>query len=278
MVKLLARLLFLTLLFLVGVCGLLLSCQSSLIYFPHKYSANHRDALRELGGVPLRYLTTQGEQAAFYVPAQDSAAPSGKIWLCFGGNGSLALHWLPHILDWDRRFAYLLIDYPGYGDCAGRPSPGSIRESIRMAATALEQHLHLTRQQAQPRYAVLGHSLGSAAGLIAADELDIKSVVLVAPFTTLTDMGMRVVGWPLCHLNLHPFDNRATLRRVAEKGAKVSIFHGTDDAVIPIAMSRELAARHAARTTLHEMLGMDHNGIISDASREIGAAMLQVTQ
>lgn len=260
----------------------LLGCQSRLIYHPNYYRAEHEKMLLKAKGERLAYETKEGKQTVYYIPPREAAAGTGQklpgtVWLCFGGNGSLALDWLFYTERWDGRFAYLMVDYPSYGECAGSPTPESIRESSKAAVEALAGHLGITREALQPRLAVLGHSLGAAAGLMAAEDLGIRRGVLFSPFTSMTDMGRIVLGWPLCHLNLHRFDNRRALQQVAaEKGARWVIFHGTADEVIPIRMGRELAAAHPETVTFHAVEGAYHNDIFDVAKNQTGPAMVEV--
>ncbi len=256
----------------------LLSCQSRLIYFPNPYRAAHESLLRAAKGERVRFSTSQGSQTAFYIPPRASAAGLPQtVWLCFAGNGSLALNWLQVTDEWDGRFAYLLVDYPSYGECAGTPNPATIRESAKAAMEALARHLHTSQAELQPRLAVLGHSLGSAAALMAADDLDIRRGVLLSPFTTMTDMGRIVLGWPLCYLNRHRFNNLKTLGHVASRaGARFVIFHGAEDEVIPVRMGRELAAAHPQAVTFHEVPGGHHNDLLSLISPQIGRTMAEV--
>jgi len=256
----------------------LLGCQSKLIYHPNPYRAEHETMLRTAKGERVTFTTSQGRQTAFYIPprAAGSAGPQ-TIWLCFGGNGSLALHWLPFTDAWDDRFAYLLVDYPCYGDCEGQPTPGRIRENGKAAFEALAKHLLITTDELQPRLAVLGHSLGAAAALMAAEDLNARRGVLISPFTSMTDMGRIVLGWPLCHLNLHRFDNRKTMRRVvARPEARFVIFHGSEDEVIPPQMGRALAAEHPQAVTFHEIPAAHHNDILSLVQSRIGHAMAEL--
>ncbi|MFN0077621.1 MAG: alpha/beta fold hydrolase [Prosthecobacter sp.] len=256
----------------------LLGCQSKLIYYPNPYRAEHETMLRDAKGARVRFTTSQGAQTAFYIPPRVTTPGLPQtIWLCFCGNGSLALDWLHFTDDWDDHFAYLLVDYPSYGDCAGKPTPGRIRESGKAAFAALAQHLGSTQQELQPRTAVLGHSLGCAAALMAADDLNLRRGVLVSPFTSMTDMGRIVLGWPLCYLNLHRFDNRQTLRHVTSRpSARFVIFHGAEDEVIPVRMGRELAAVQPRVVTFHEVPGAHHNDILSLMMDRIGRAMREV--
>lgn len=269
-------------LFAILVCTpviFLLSCQSSLIYHPNPYRAEYETMLRSAKGERLRFSTSQGAQTAFYIPPRSAVAGLPQtVWLCFCGNGSLALDWLYSTDQWDDRFAYLLVDYPSYGECAGTPTPGRIRENGTAAVAALTRHLHTSQAELLPRLAVLGHSLGAAAALMLADELDVRRAVLLSPFTSMTEMGRIVLGWPLCYLNLHRFDNRKTLGHVASRaGACIVIFHGAEDEVIPLHMGRELASAHPKVVTFHEVPGGHHNDILSLMAPQIGQAMAGVT-
>jgi len=272
------RLLRLVAILVIAPVIFLLSCQSSLIYHPNRYRAEYENMLRSAKGERLRFETSQGSQTAFYIPPSVPATGLPQtLWLCFAGNGSLALDWLDYTVDWDERFAYLLVDYPSYGECEGNPNPARIRESGKTAVEALAKRLHTTQADLQPRLAVLGHSLGSAAALMAADDLDIRRGVLLSPFTTLTDMGRIVLGWPLCYLNLHRFDNRKTLSHVASRaGARFVIYHGAEDEVIPVHMGRELAAAHPQVVTFHEVPDGHHNDLLDLISPQVGQTMVEV--
>ncbi len=195
----------------------------------------------------------------------------------FGGNGSLALDYSGEPMQWDPRFGYLFIDYPGYGQCEGRPNPDRIKESILALTEALRKDFHWSEAEFQAHTGVLGHSLGCAAALIAADDLQLHNAVLCAPFTTMTDMAKRIVGWPLCYLNMHRYDNLARLRVLAARKAQVRVFHGTIDQVIPIAMSRRIAQEFPGMVRFQEVPDCDHNEVVMTASADIGKAMLELS-
>jgi len=254
----------------------LLGCQSRLIYYPRQYAEEDMAALRKAGGRQLDYRTNQGKQAAFYIPPTgDTEDQPHRVWLCFAGNGSLALDWLFALDGWDRSCGYLLIDYPQYGCCEGKPTPSRIRDSSVAAVERLAEEMKVSVDNLKPKLSVIGHSIGCAAALMAAHDLDVKRAVLISPFTTMTDMGRRVLGWPLCYLNLHRFDNRVHLAAIMKKGAQVTIFHGSDDDNIPISMSRELAAAHPETVKLIEVSGAGHNDIIDIAEAQFAAEMKQ---
>src|SRR5215207_7641688 len=106
---------------------LLVSCQDRLIYFPRPYGKASLWDLEQRKGQQIEYATSQGKQVAFYLPprAEGLKAPA-YVWIVCGGNGSLALDYSGEPMHWDARFGYLFVDYPGYGLCAGKPTPSRI--------------------------------------------------------------------------------------------------------------------------------------------------------
>jgi pimeloyl-ACP methyl ester carboxylesterase len=126
---------------------------------------------------------------------------------------------------------------------------------------------------------VLGHSLGSAVALMAAEDLGIERGVLISPFSSMTEMGRLMLGWPLCHLNLHRYDNRRTLEGVlANEEAQFVIYHGSEDEVIPVRMGRELAKRDESRIAFHEVAGAHHNDVLRLAGNRVGESMAELAK
>ena len=139
------------------VLGVLVYNQHRLIYLPRSYAESdshvvyYRDILQKLPMVELHYNTSQGAQLSYYLPSlreytpQEGRATSHipRVWLLFGGNAGLARDWI-HLIQTYRlqkqtsaSVSFVLVEYPGYGACAGIPSPATIRESIDAALRAL---------------------------------------------------------------------------------------------------------------------------------------------
>ena len=263
-----------TLLAILVVVLFLLLQQHRLIYYPRKYGETFASGLAGRA-TELRYTTRDGAQCAFYVPP--SIGTPERIWVMFGGNGSLALHWLDLIESnpGRARDGFLLIDYPGYGLCEGNASPRGIQESAQAAAGELGRKLGLSPTELEQKWNVVGHSIGCATALNFAAKHQVQRIILIAPFTTMRDMAKRVVGWPLCYVLLHNFDNRARLRELAkrEPRPKVTAFHGSADDLIPTSMSRTLQREFPGFFELHEIDGADHNDVLAVAENQILRAM-----
>ena len=270
------KMLGLTLLLFVGFFAtlaiFLFFYQRKMIYFPRRYEPSYKMGLPP-NTVELGYHTLSGNQVSFYIPPR--ADPDEKLktlWVFFGGNGSLALDWLLYLDQFpDKASAALLVEYPGYGLCEGRPTYDSIKENSEAAFQALARHLKKEPLELEKDLNVLGHSLGAATGLEFAARHPVKRIILLAPFTSMKDMARRTVGWPLCLLLRDPFDNTIVLDQLVTRAEppQIHIFHGDADEVAPFRMGKSLAQRHPDKIAFHPYKGVDHNSIIDAAAKEI---------
>ena len=234
-----------------------------MIYFPRKYDHFYHRNIRKT--VPVVFRTSQGEQTAFYLKPKVKDVRS--IWILFGGNGSLAIDWMPLLEnDKERKSGYLLVDYPGYGKCNGNPYPASILESSEEALKALFKLHNWDYLNHDISINIMGHSLGAATGLQFSTRINTNKIILISPFTRMVDMGKLVVGYPLCYLVKHKFDNTSIISKLVSKEStpKIIIIHGDNDEVIPVRMGRVLAQLKPEIIDYYEIPGGDHNSIISD--------------
>lgn len=261
--------------FLIAVVplSLLLGCQSKLLYFPRPYGQESvRNWEAKSNGKRVDYQTSQGRQRAFL---QGNLESPRHLWIVCGGNGTLALDWAEWLeTNAPTEDAWLLVDFPGYGDCEGSPSPGRIRESMKTVVSLASKELGWGEAPDAMKLRFFGHSLGSAACLIAAEEYKIQRGVLIAPFTSTMEMAQELTGVPLGILVWHRFDNRSQLKDLAERGSgKVIIFHGVNDEVIPVDMSRSLAAEGKGVVELREIGEGRHNTIQAEHAEALAAAL-----
>lgn len=217
--------------------------------------------------VQLTYSISQDgnvwSQKSFYVePARQPDHAPKRLWVMFGGNGSVALAWLPLVheaLKRDPSAGFLLIDYPGYGFSEGTPQPQTILAGCEAALKALAGYLDTPVSGLEENMGTVGHSLGCATSLQFATRHPVKRVVLASPFTSSYDMALRRVGWPLSHLLRDRYDNRARLKQLLRRpGAPgIVILHGDQDRVIPVSMGRSLATLSPS-IRFHELRGVNH--------------------
>ncbi len=256
----------------------LLIFQHKMIYFPRSYTLSQ---ITDKRVVELDFQSSQGKQTSFYVmPRSGSSQDMVHLWLLFGGNAALALDWMDFISRYpDQQTGFLLVDYPGYGKCEGRASPGSILESTKLAVQKLSERMNMDLAALENHMSLLGHSLGAAAALQYAAGHRVNTIVLISPFTSLRDMAVRVVGKPLHMLLMENFDNEAHLSELVKRNPlpRIAILHGDMDEIIPVKMGRKLGKMFPDIITYQEIKNGDHNTILLQAEGEIYQAMLGET-
>ena len=95
--------------------------QHRMIYHPRSYGSIYQPYLNgSLQRFPIRL---EGSQTAFYQPPPEGNPPQA-IWILFGGNAALALDWMWLVeQSAGSDLGFLLIDYPGFGECEEVPLP-----------------------------------------------------------------------------------------------------------------------------------------------------------
>ncbi|MDR1190203.1 MAG: hypothetical protein LBK60_00880 [Verrucomicrobiales bacterium] len=252
----------------------------ALALMPGAWWLNDWLQVRLLYGGPLRYpatfskaprgfdyATSAGRQTAFYLPPADGQSPE-RLWVIFSGHGSLAAWWLP-LLDQARvaGTGFLLVDYPGFGFCTGRPSPARIQESADGALAALRE-----RGVTPARLGVAGYSLGTGPALQFATRHDaVERVLLLAPYTSVSDLQQLFYGLRTPWLLRHEFDNRAAMTALAARATPptVIIVHGEKDDTVPPVMGRELAGL-LPTAVFHSLPDAGHGTIVAEAAWWLG--------
>ena len=248
---------------IVGLVSLLVLFQDRFIYFPLRYSATELREAKTAGVQEVRFRTSQGNQVAFFWRREDSEIAPENIWLLFGGNGDLALTWLGLVRAFPNSHAgYLLIDYPGYGICQGRPNPQTILENAECAQQTLLENQGW--KSGSETLSVLGHSLGGAAALQFAAKHTVRKIVVISAFTTMDEMIRTQIRTPLGRLLRHRFDNIAALKAILThpEVPEICIFHGQADEIVPVKMGRSLAKLDPNRIKFIEISGARHNDIV----------------
>lgn len=240
--------------------GLLHHHQAKLIYFPRSYKQNLLDSLPWRGVERVEFRTANGAQTAFFLARSPEAAKApSRLWVITLGNASLGLDLLNELERFpDRSVAFLLVDYPGYGLCEGKPTPEGILENCRQALAAV-----LPRFEGQtPSLGAFGHSIGSgAAAQFAAAEQAVDRLVLLSPFTSTLEIARERAG-PIANLILaHRFDTMARLKEISRRSdpPEVFVLHGSNDRVIPVSHGRALAEAFPEMVQYTELPNRGHD-------------------
>ena len=151
------------------------------------------------------------------------------IWLWFHGNGGNIGHRVIELALLHQRLAVsvLIFDYQGYGRSQGKPSELGTYQDARAALNRLRQF----KGEDSGPVVYYGHSLGTAIAVKLAVEHTPTGLVLVSPFTSISDMAGRAFPWlPVSSLVKGHYD---TLSLIPKVGSPVLVLHGEDDELVP---------------------------------------------
>lgn len=150
----------------------------------------------------------------------------------------------------------LLVEFPGYGHSAGRPSQASITATMLVAYDTL-----LTRKEVDPgRVMAYGRSLGAGASCALAAQRPLAALILQSAFTSARSFAKRYL-LPGRFVR-DPFENLPVVRDFSNP---VLLLHGRHDAVIPYAHAQALAEANQAAQLISYACG--HNDCPPDWPR-----------
>jgi fermentation-respiration switch protein FrsA (DUF1100 family) len=198
---------------------------------------------------------------ALWIPPE----PGERAVVHFHGNGE-DLSDLGPIVELYRSlgFGVLAVEVPGYGVAAGKPAEGSLYDAAESALRWLRD------EQRATRVVLSGQSLGSGVAVEMAARGWGEKVVLISPYTSMTDVARRIFPWlPVKLLLRHRFDSGSKAPRVQQPALLV---HGTDDEVVPFDLGERLS-RLLPHATFVPIRGGHHNDLLWLHTRELRDAL-----
>lgn len=241
--------------------------QRRLIYLP--FPADVPPVATLLPGArAVTLLTDDGlELGAWFLPAaQPHSAAAVLVAAGNAGNRSLRAPLATALAR--RGLAVLLFDYRGYAGNRGRPTQIGLARDVRAARRFLTDDVGV----APERILYYGESLGSAVVTELATEHPPAGLVLRSPFTDLASVGR--THYPFLPVRLLLRDRYPLADQLAGVRVPTTIVYGTDDAIVPAALSRAVAAAAAGPVRLVEVDGAGHNDRALLDGAELVAAVL----
>jgi alpha-beta hydrolase superfamily lysophospholipase len=155
--------------------------------------------------------------------------------LYFHGNRENIKHYASFADNFTRnRYEVWMPDYPGFGK-----SRGALNEQV-LYDEALQVYKLARKQYAPEQIIIYGKSIGTGIAAELASIRDCKKLILETPYYSLTALSERVL-W-MYPLNLLMHFKLPEYEYISKVTAPISIFHGTNDGVIPYAHALKLKA------------------------------------
>ncbi len=221
-----------------GACAIACFAEPGLIFQPRPVRVEPKIH----GGQLLRIPVAEGEAAvAVWVPAP----PGACTVVHFHGNAEQLADVGWFAMSYERAGVGLLaVEYPGYGLAHGEPSERSIYRAADAAMAYLRDTLHVP----QDRTVLEGWSLGTATATELALREEGSRLILIAPFTSIMDLGRMM--FPILPVSLLVRDRFDTAGKAPRISMPTLIVHGTADHVIPVEMGEHLGTLFPHATTV----------------------------
>ncbi|MGD8523327.1 MAG: alpha/beta hydrolase [Desulfobacterales bacterium] len=237
--------------FYVAYCCLLFLIQRQILY-PRNLIPSLPPSTQKIPGREKIWLDTSFGMVESWLlrPAIENPSVPAPAVIFAHGNGELIDFWPDELKPFTTRFgmALLLVEYPGYGRSAGKPSQENITETFIAAYDTLTARKDIDRS----RIILFGRSLGGGAVCALAGQRPSKALILMSTFTSVRSFAVRymVPGFFV----KDPFDNLALVRSYS---GPILFLHGKYDGVIPFRHS--VALQKAAKKSQLIAYDAGHN-------------------
>ncbi|MFA5792687.1 MAG: alpha/beta fold hydrolase [Candidatus Gracilibacteria bacterium] len=212
----------------------------------------------------LNFKNEYGQNVeVFYSPVQN---PKKTIVYFHGNNETLnGIQYLAEKYN-EYGFSIFMMEYPGYGDSGGAPS----EENIYASANSVLDYL-IDNGTTNDQVVIVGYSLGTGVATEMAYRGFGSSLVLIAPYTSITNIASRFVPFlPMGLLIPEHFDTALKAKTIA---IPTLIVHGTADLTIPYAMGEGLSGIFE-NATLVTQKGKGHHDYFDDETVKLIADFL----
>ncbi|MBW3544028.1 MAG: lysophospholipase [Bacteroidetes bacterium] len=235
-------------------CLLLYFKQERLIFFPtplpDKHNFYFQEAFEELTintpeGIALHGL--------LFKTAKNPEGQPGLVFFLHGNAGSLD-SW-GTLAPFYTRLGYdvFMLDYRGYGKSGGR-----IESEAQFYADVQAAYQRVAGLYPEENIVIMGVSIGTGAAAMLASRNQVRMLLLLTPYYSLTDMVCRTFPLVPPFLLKYKFRTHTFLDSTT---APVYLFHDTEDEVIPYASAQKLLKYLKPGDQFYTLQGTGHNSI-----------------
>jgi pimeloyl-ACP methyl ester carboxylesterase len=220
------------------LCIMLYFFQEKLIFFPTKLEKNYvfsfENRYQEITIPTNSAINLHG--ILFYAKnkVKDNKQNKKLVFYLHGNSGTVD-SW-DGIADVYTNLGYdlFILDYRGYGKSEGEIySQEQFFEDIKTAYYIVRK----SKEYKEENIIIVGYSVGTASAAMLASQNNPKALILQAPYFSLTDMTERI--YPIIPTFLLEYEFN-TSEFLSKNKVPTTVFHGTDDRVIPYQSSLQI--------------------------------------
>ncbi len=236
------------------LCLFVYFAQERIIFHPHQYP---NDEIYQTGKEIEIPLTSVLSMNALLVYDNAKYRSQKAILYLHGNKGNVKRGQYQTRQMKDLGYDILIPDYRGYGKTEGK-----IVSNQQLLEDAEKAYLYLNKHYKEEDIVIVGYSLGTGMASYIAQEHNPRHLILLAPFTSLTDIKNEYLWFLPDFLLKYKLDNAAQLPHVE---SPVTIIHGTKDNVVDFRFSTLLKQKMPS-INLITLPGQNHRGVIFDPS------------
>lgn len=234
------------------ICAFLYFTQEKLLFQPTKLSESH------LFDFPLPYqeqniATPDGANLNTVWFRADSTKAKNKVVLYLHGNGGSIDNWAQGASFYtENGYDILYLDYRGYGK-----STGSITSEKQLIADAQLAYNFLKTQYAEANITLVATSIGTGMAAHLATKNQPAQLILNAPYYSLLRLVQEKVPFVPSFIVKYQLKSN---EKITDIKCPVTIFHGEQDALIPVQHSLDLKKENA-KINLFVIPNAGHNDV-----------------
>lgn len=181
-------------------------------------------------------------------------SPKGVV-LYFHGNAGDLSRW-GNITEFfvEKKYDVLVMDYRTYGKSKGKLSEAVFYSDAELFYEYLKQHYSETK------ISIYGRSLGTGVATFIASKHKPKQLILETPYYSIADVAKR--RFPFLPVDILLKYKFPTYKFIQNVNCPITIFHGTNDAVIPYNSAKKLVKKTSmGNTSFISINKAKHNNI-----------------
>ncbi|XLQ19570.1 MAG: alpha/beta hydrolase [Candidatus Moraniibacteriota bacterium] len=183
--------------------------------------------------------TVEHNETTLYHQSVENA---DEVIVFYHGNGNIVcdMVFVADIFN-ENDISYIFPEYTGYSDDGNKSTHEGVLKNVQDTADYIEQ-------QDYEHVYVIGQSIGTGAAAYHTTLQEVEKLLLISPFTTLTDVIYEMVPlYPRIFIENFFVDLFNNKLRLQDYKGDLLIIHGTNDLVIDISQGLELFESTSAR-------------------------------